>query len=62
MQHHQLALGIAEYENVLVAEVRFLDRFFQGQRTERDRVLGMHEMHFCGPRDGWKLVNENGKQ
>jgi len=21
----------------------------------------MHEMHFCGPRDGWKLVNENGK-
>jgi len=60
MQHHQLALGIAEDENIFVAEVRLFDRFFQRHRTKRNRVPGMHQMHFGGPRHRWKFMNENG--
>ena len=42
-------LGL-EYENIAVAEVRLFDRFLQRHRAKRNRVLGMHQMHFGGPR------------
>ena len=59
VQHHQLADRIAEYENIFVAEMRLFDRFFQRHWTQRNRVPGMDQMHFRGPRHRRKFMNQN---
>ena len=59
MQHHHLALGIAEDENVAVAEVGFLDGFFESHGAHGDRIVGANQMHFGGLGDGGKFVNDH---
>jgi len=39
-------LGIAEDEDVAVAEVGFLNGFFESQGTHGDGVAGPNQMHF----------------
>ena len=40
--------------------MRLFDRFFERHRTKRNRVLGMNQVHFGGPRHRWKFMNEHG--
>jgi hypothetical protein len=44
VQHHHFALGITENENIAIAEMNFLDGFFQRHGAHSDRVFGAREV------------------
>ena len=56
MQNHDLTLEIAEHKHVSIAELGFLDRFFDRQWSQRNRVGRLHQVGLGSARDRWKLM------
>ena len=56
VQHHHLAFGIAEHENIAVAKVGLLDGFFQSHGAQGDRIARVNQVNVRSPGDRRKLV------
>src|SRR5271167_1557114 len=59
VQYLDLTLGIAEDEDLAIAELALLHRFFHGHGTHGDGVIRLHQMGFGGAGNGWKLVHDH---
>ena len=59
VEDHYFAFGIAEDEDVAVAEVGFLDGFFEGHGTHGDCVGGSDQVYLGGLRYGRIFVDEH---
>src|SRR5689334_15080355 len=59
MKHHDLALLVAEHENVTIAEMRLFNGFLQGHRAHGDSIVRSHQVNLSGSGDLRELVNHN---
>ena len=59
MQNHDFAFGVAEDEDVAIAEVGLFDSFFEGHGTHCDSFLGAHEVNFSSASDRGKFVHDH---
>jgi hypothetical protein len=57
VQDHNFSFWIAKDEDVAIAEVSFLNGFFESHGTHGNCFLGAHQMNFGGPGDGGKFVD-----
>ena len=59
VQDHYFSLRIAEDEDVAVAEVRFLDGFFEGHGAHGDSFVGANQVHLGGLGYGGIAVHDD---
>src|SRR5580700_3323503 len=59
VQDHDFAFGVAEYENVAVAEVGFFDGFFERHGAHGDGFVGADQMHLGGFGHRWIFMHDH---